>query len=508
MSRITKHFRKLKLTFVASAGLVIMGVAAAYPWFHFEKVVEDSYYIVQFNGKEVGTVANAEDAEIAVLEARKRLESENSENVYAENDFNVVEASDVSPEIDGLEVVTDNIYNNLSETVVETKVLAYTINIDGKTITLSSAEDVEKLLNAAKSKFDTENDFNAVLTVDNDSRYNIISYEMITAQTDVHELDRVFASENGISKNEIQESYFEIPDHILSIRYAENISITQAYVSPSQIEDVDAAIEDVTKEKVECEYYTVEAGDSFYAIAKKFDLTLDELLAMNVDYTVNSVIRPGDTLIVTVPQSDLSVIVVEQQTYEEEYDLPINYVYNDSQYTTYSKTLEEGVSGKRKVVASVTYKNGFETGREIIIEEVLSQPKAATVEVGTMTPPTYIKPVSGGILTDGYGYRWGRLHAGVDWAVRTGTTVVAARGGKVTQAGWAGSYGYCIVITHPDGHYTRYAHLSQIDVSYGQQVAQGQRIGLSGNTGFSTGPHLHFEIYMNGYSVNPLKHID
>lgn len=508
MSKITKHFRKLKLTFVASIGLVVLGIATVYPWFEFDKESTEKYYVVQLNGKEMGTVENEEDADKAILEARKRLESENSENIYADYEVEVIEKSSLSAKIDGLDVVTDNMYANLSETVVDTKVLAYTISIDGNVITLASSADVEKLLNAAKDKFDTDNDFSAVLTVDSDSRNNTISYEMVTAQTDVHSLDRVFASEEGIDASQIQESYFQIPDHIMSIKYAEDIIISKAYVSASQIENVDDAIAEVTKEKEECEIYTVESGDSFYGIANKFELTMDELLAMNVDYDINSVIRPGDTLIVTVPQSDLSVIVTEQQTYEEEYDLPINYVYNDSKYTTYSKTLEEGVSGVRKVVACVTYKNGVETGREIIIEEVLSEPKAATVEVGTMTPPTYIKPISGGIVTDGYGYRWGRLHAGVDWAVRTGTTVMAARAGKVTQAGWSGSYGYCIVITHPDGHYTRYAHLSQIDVSYGEQVSQGERIGLSGNTGFSTGPHLHFEIYMNGYSVNPLNHID
>lgn len=507
MSRITKHFKKLKLAFVASIGFVVVGIAAIYPWFDIEDK-NDSYYVIELNGKEMGIVENAEDAEEAILEARKKLESETNENVYADYEVVVVEKTSVSAVMDDVETVTENIYNNLSDTVVETKVLAYTINIDGNTITLASKEEVEKLLNSAKSKFDTNNEFNAVLSVDNSSRQNAISYELVSIQTGLHELDKVFASEDGIAVDAIKDSYFEIPDHILSIKYAEDITITQAYVSPSQIDDVDQAIADVTKEKEEPEIYTVENGDSFYAIASKFDLTLDELFAMNTDYNVNSVIRPGDTLIVTVPQSDLSVIVNEQKTYEEEYDLPIIYVYNDSQYTTYSNTIDEGVSGTRKVVANVTYKNGVETGREIIIEEIISEAKAATVEVGTMTPPTYIKPISGGILTDGFGWRWGKLHAGTDWSVRSGSTVVASRGGVVTQAGWAGSYGYCIVITHPDGHFTRYAHLSEILVSYGQDVAQGQMIGLSGNTGFSTGPHLHFEIYMYGYPVDPLEHIN
>lgn len=506
MSRITKHFRKLRLTFVASIGFVVVGFAAVCPWFDIENK-NDSYYVIQLNGKEMGTVENAEDAEKAVLEARKKLESEMNDNVYADYEVEVVEKTSVSAVMDDVETVTENIYNNLSDTVVETKVLAYTINIDGDTITLASKDDVEKLLNSAKSKFDTNNEFNAVLSVDNSSRQNAISYDLVSVQTDLHQLDKVFASEEGIAEDAIKDSYFEIPDHILSIKYAEDITITQAYVSPSQIENVDEAIAEVTKEKEEPEIYTVENGDSFYAIADKFSLSMDELFAMNTDYDVNSVIRPGDTLIVTVPQSDLSVIVNEQKTYEEEYDLPIIYVYNDSQYTTYSSTIDPGVSGTRKVVANVTYKNGVETGREIIIEEIITEAKAATVEVGTMTPPTYIKPISGGILTDGFGWRWGKLHAGTDWSVRSGSTVVASRGGVVTQAGWAGSYGYCIVITHPDGHFTRYAHLSEVLVSYGQEVAQGQMIGLSGNTGFSTGPHLHFEIYMNGYPVDALDHI-
>lgn len=507
MSRITKHFRKLKLTFVSSIGCVVVGIAVFYPWFNIENI-NDSYYVVEINGKEVGTVENQKDADKALLAARKKLEIENNENVYTNYDVNVVEKTSVAAKIDSLDKVTENIYTNLSDSVVETKVLAYTINIDGNTITLSSKEDVEKLLNSAKSKFDTNNDFSTVLTVDNASRGNAISYEMVSAQTSLHQLDQVFASGEGIETEAVQESYFEIPDHILDIKYEEDITITQAYVSSSQITNVDEAIAEVTKEKEEAEIYTVENGDSFYAIAEKFSLTMDELFAMNVDYDINSVIRPGDTLIVTVPQSDLSVIVNEQRTYEEEYNLPINYVYNDSKYTTYSNVVEEGVAGKRKVVANVTSKNGVEINREIVLEDIISEAKAATVEVGTKTPPTYIKPISGGIISDPFGMRWGRLHAGIDWATRTGTTVVAARGGVVTQAGWAGSYGYCVVITHSDGHITRYAHLSQVDVTYGQEVAQGQRIGLSGNTGYSTGPHLHFEIIMYGTPVNPLDHIN
>ena len=100
------------------------------------------------------------------------------------------------------------------------------------------------------------------------------------------------------------------------------------------------------------------------------------------------------------------------------------------------------------------------------------------------------------------------MHKGVDWSCPVGTAIMASSGGTVTQAGWFSSYGYCVTLRHPDGRQTRYAHLSKVLVKAGQSVAQGQKIGLSGNTGRSTGPHLHFEILINGSQVNPMKYLE
>ena len=130
-----------------------------------------------------------------------------------------------------------------------------------------------------------------------------------------------------------------------------------------------------------------------------------------------------------------------------------------------------------------------------------------TIAVGTLTPPTYLRPISGGSFSSGYGYRWGSFHKGVDWYVPQGTTVTAAAAGTVTRAGWYGDYGYCVDITHDNGTMTRYGHLSEVTVSVGQYVDQGQQIALSGNTGRSTGPHLHFEIRINGEAVDPLPYL-
>jgi murein DD-endopeptidase MepM/ murein hydrolase activator NlpD len=104
-----------------------------------------------------------------------------------------------------------------------------------------------------------------------------------------------------------------------------------------------------------------------------------------------------------------------------------------------------------------------------------------------------------GVISSGFGWRWGRLHAGIDIAAPTGTPILAASSGVVDYAGWSdGGYGNMIDIRHSDGTITRYGHLSEIFVKEGQSVGQGQSIAAMGSTGFSTGPHLHFEIRPNG----------
>ena len=119
---------------------------------------------------------------------------------------------------------------------------------------------------------------------------------------------------------------------------------------------------------------------------------------------------------------------------------------------------------------------------------------------------TFIRPVNVGIYSS-YGYRWGRLHAGIDLAAPTGTTIKAADGGTVSFAGWHSNYGYMIIINHGANTQTVYAHCSKLYVSAGQQVFQGQRIAAVGSTGRSTGPHCHFEIMINGKTVNPANYV-
>ena len=111
-----------------------------------------------------------------------------------------------------------------------------------------------------------------------------------------------------------------------------------------------------------------------------------------------------------------------------------------------------------------------------------------------------------GLLTSGFGWRWGRMHKGIDIAAPIGTPVVAAAAGVVVSAGWnSGGYGNLVDIQHSDGSLTRYAHNNRILVRVGQQVEQGEQISEMGSTGYSTGPHCHFEVHPSGRgAVNPI----
>ena len=130
---------------------------------------------------------------------------------------------------------------------------------------------------------------------------------------------------------------------------------------------------------------------------------------------------------------------------------------------------------------------------------------SAKVNIGI----TLIRPISGVIMSR-YGSRESirsSAHRGLDIAAPTGTPIKAAAAGTVTVAGYNGSYGYMIKISHGNGVETLYAHCSQLIATQGQSVAQGQVIGKVGSTGNSTGPHLHLEVRKNGTILNPQNYV-
>jgi murein DD-endopeptidase MepM/ murein hydrolase activator NlpD len=149
---------------------------------------------------------------------------------------------------------------------------------------------------------------------------------------------------------------------------------------------------------------------------------------------------------------------------------------------------------------------GLERASAALAEQIRAAQASAA---STDTPPSasgFIWPVSGPV-TSGFGWRWGRMHEGIDIGAASGTPIVAAAAGTVIYSGWMGGYGNLVVLDHGGGLATAYAHQSVVAAGVGQFVSQGQVIGYIGCTGHCFGSHLHFEVRVNGAAVDPLGYL-
>lgn len=203
---------------------------------------------------------------------------------------------------------------------------------------------------------------------------------------------------------------------------------------------------------------------------------------------------------------------VVSKTYTEPIAYEEQTVENSDMYEGETAVLQEGENGQKTVNAKITLLNGIETAREIISETVTKQPVAQICSVGTKLVPngigsgTFIFPTTG-TISSRYGSRWGRTHEGVDIANSLGTDIYAADEGKVIFSGVQNGYGNIIIIDHGNGYTTRYGHCSELLKNVGDIVAKGDVIAKSGNTGRSTGNHVHFEIRKDGEALDPLDFV-
>ena len=261
--------------------------------------------------------------------------------------------------------------------------------------------------------------------------------------------------------------------------------------------------------------YTVVAGDTFNAIAYANDMSISDLEALNPGIDINR-LMVGDVLNVKELTPLLSVQTVEEVTYTQAIECPIEEVENSSMYIGDTSVITRGVEGEEEVNATVTYINGQETARTINSTTTLREPTTTVMAVGTKEKPrtastgSYQWPIYGRITSYfGGRYIFGSYsyHSGIDIAASYGAAVCAADGGTVTYAGYKGSYGNLVIITHDNGTQTYYGHNSSLTVSVGDKVYKGQQVARAGSTGRSTGVHCHFEIRVGGTSVNPLSYL-
>ena len=254
--------------------------------------------------------------------------------------------------------------------------------------------------------------------------------------------------------------------------------------------------ESVPKPRAETIQYVVTGGDTISSIAKQFRVSINTILWEN-KLSGLSVIRPGDELTV-LPTSGVGHTVAKNETlssiakkYSAEIDelLAYNKLVSDKQLQIGQKLIVPGgsIAPPTRSVRSVT--SVFTSSPSV---------GSPTSRIGGFIWPTVSKRIT-------QYYHW--RHHGLDIGSKSGLPIYASMAGVVTKAGWGTGYGYHVVLDHGGGKKTLYAHMSKIYAKRGQEVNQGLPIGAIGNTGWSTGPHLHFEITINGRKVNPLSYL-
>lgn len=311
-------------------------------------------------------------------------------------------------------------------------------------------------------------------------------------------------------------------EELASVEFVERVALRSRPVAVGEISGEDDAFSLLKNGRSQVVKYRVKEGDSLWSIARAHGLLVEDLLRANPGLSERLDIDQEINLAAVRPL--LSVRTVSSSVVKEAIPCEVEVRLDSRLRRGSTRVIRSGEDGEKEVVYRIVRENGRVVSREAVSSRVLKEPVSRIVAQGTAGVRYYASaysayrasrgtgsgvlswPVSGGI-SSGYGYRGGEFHAGIDITAGRGAPVRAAAGGRVVEAGWGGGYGNTVVIDHGNGLATRYAHLSSISVRVGEAVGSGEVIGSVGSTGRATGPHLHFEVMVNGSRVNPLNYL-
>lgn len=420
----------------------------------------------------------------------------------------------------------------------EIQTRAYAVYYEDEEIAIvREKEEVINVLNNAKKELLGKYDCEIVL--DNELKFEEI-YSRDSSLTSTQRIEKNIASqlsflvsgytllvdeeEIGYSKTKeeleqviekIKEPYLKTDNQdskLLEIGFVEDVKIEKKKIPFNKINEVEELVEYIQIGGEEIKTHIVEVGESLWTIAKMYGVSVDDLIDANEAKNPEG-LQIGDEVQLSLPDSLVTVVTKEEVEYTDDIKYEVKIEYDKDMYKTQRKVKAEGKEGETKYLINLVKHDGKIVKEEIIKEEVLLEPVDQLVVQGTRELPktaatgAFLMPTRGRVSSR-YGPRSGRMHYGLDIAASSGTPIKAADGGKVVYAGWKGSYGNLVEISHENGYVTRYAHCSSINVSAGQRVHKGQLVGRVGNTGRSTGPHLHFEVLKNGENVNPSSYVN
>lgn len=278
------------------------------------------------------------------------------------------------------------------------------------------------------------------------------------------------------------------PLEVLSLGEKEEVPIPEAIPRVEATVPTPEApqVEEKRQEKPSIFVHKVNAGETLWDIALAYGVSVDTISSAN-DMKNKNYLSIGQELQIPSVNGVLHQVATGESLWEisERYNVPVDEITRVNEISDPSR---------------------IQPNTKLVIPGATQLRPRDVLLVNGQLQRAFDWPAKGRVSST-FGPRWGKMHNGLDIAVSTGTSVKAAADGRVTFAGWNGGYGILVIIDHGNGIETRYAHNSRLNVKVGQRVTRGETIAYSGNTGVSTGPHVHFEIRYRNNPVNPQTYL-
>lgn len=301
-------------------------------------------------------------------------------------------------------------------------------------------------------------------------------------------------------------------DDVIDVDFAVEPDLKQGLYRTEALVDETDMSEFLTGEKKVVSEYTAEKEDTPEKIAEDFDMSVDEVKQLNPEIEKienGEQVKIKETVSVlpvkyTKEEQEEEIIQIDSFSYDDNYEL-ISGGIKGTKISKYEVTYIDGNEVSRKLTSTETVElpSEDETEQTGVEDSALQQIQSESIpETNDIFSGEFIWPVNGGYISDPF--MSDRGHKGLDIAAPAGTDIYAANGGTVINAGWNdGGYGNYVMIDHGNGYVTLYGHASEVFVTAGQTVEQGQLIAAVGTTGDSTGNHCHFEVRFGGSYLNP-----
>lgn len=448
---IADCFGRNKLNQVIAAFLIGGMLAGGSIYFYNYR---NAGYAVKYDGKLIGYVRDKEAAEKALNDAKREM-------TYYDPSIKI----DDDIEFEKLLVSSDNIVSldTIKDTLIEDLTVQYTsyaIEVNGEVVAyVKDEEEADKVIQGVKKYFED------------------------------------IEKKNGAQK-------------VLNVTIKDDIKAVKKVADVLKIKDAKEVIDTLSSEKGTTKKYVVKSGDTIWKIANDNGISIEDVAAMNSGINVDKLqIDQVINLSVSVPYLDVETTV--QMADDEDIPYDTKYVSDGSLYKGESKVVEDGEYGIKRVLKQITKLNGKQIASSVVSAAIVKNPVVRVMARGTKNLVgigKFLWP-TGGRISSGFGYRGREYHKGVDIASPSGTPIYASDSGTVVHSGRYGGYGNLVIIDHGNGYQTYYGHCKTLLVSRGDSVKRGQKIATVGMTGEATGPHVHFEVRVNGVAKNPLNYL-